>query len=81
MVADYYRVRSNLIGRIANLIREQAEEVQIRPSIEISPDPKDDPFCLCAEQGRADFNVALNPKDFAGSRLKAKVISPSFFPV
>ena len=44
------RVRSGLIGRVVNLIRERAEEVKVRPSIEIQPDPKDDPFCLCAEQ-------------------------------
>ena len=49
------RVRSYLIGRVINLIGERAEEVKVRSSIEISHDPKDDPFCLCAEQGRADF--------------------------
>ena len=43
------RVRPNLIGKVINLIRERAEEVRVRSSAEISPDPKDDPFCLCAE--------------------------------
>ena len=43
---------------------------------EISPDPKDDPFCLCSEEGNADFIVTLNPKDFPQERLRAKVISP-----
>ena len=70
------RVRSHLIGRVVNLIRERADEVTIRPSIEISPDPGDDPFCLCAEQGRADFIVTLNPKDFPQDRLKAVVVLP-----
>jgi hypothetical protein len=43
---------------------------------EISPDPKDDPFCLCAEQGEADFIFTLNTKDFPQERLTAKVVQP-----
>lgn len=70
------RVRPNLIGKVINLIRERAEEAQVRSWTEISPDPKDDPFCLCSEQGKASFVVTLNPKDFPEDRLKAKVISP-----
>lgn len=73
------RVRSNLVGRVVNLIRERAEEVEVRSSVEISPDPKDDPFCLCAEQGKADFVVTLNRKDFPQERLKTKVVSPGQF--
>jgi predicted nucleic acid-binding protein len=73
------RVRPSLIGRVVNLIREWAEQVKVRSSIEISPDPKDDPFCFCAEHGRADFIVTLNPKDFPEDRLSAKVIPPSEF--
>lgn len=72
------RVRSNLIGRVINLIRERAEEVKARGSIEISPDPKDEPFCFCAEEGRADFIVTLNPEDFPQDRLKARVVLPKF---
>jgi predicted nucleic acid-binding protein len=34
------RVRPNLIGRVVNLIRERAEEVKGRSSVEISPDPR-----------------------------------------
>jgi hypothetical protein len=45
-------------------------------SFESSPDPKDDPFFLCSEEGNADFIVNLNPKDFPQERLRAKVISP-----
>jgi putative PIN family toxin of toxin-antitoxin system len=74
------RVRSHLIGRVVNLIRERAEEVRIRCAVEISPDPEDDPFCLCAEQGKADFLVTLNPKDFPQDRLKAIVVSPDQLP-
>jgi predicted nucleic acid-binding protein len=73
------RVRSNLIGRVINLIRERAEEIKVRSLVEISPDPKDDPFCLCSEQGKADFIVTLNPKDFPEDRLKAKVLPPGRF--
>jgi len=73
------RVRPNLIGKVVNLICERAEEVKVRSSMEISPDPKDDPFCLCAEQAKADFIVTLNPKDFPEDRLSAKVVTPSQF--
>ena len=73
------RVRPNLIGNVINLIRERAEEIEVRSSVELSPDPKDDPFCLCAEQGQADYIVTLNPSDFLQHRLKAKVVSPSRF--
>ncbi|MHB8540929.1 MAG: PIN domain-containing protein [Candidatus Acidiferrales bacterium] len=34
------RVRPNLIGRVVNLIRERAEEIQVRPSIESRLTPK-----------------------------------------
>ncbi len=69
-------VRSNLIGTVVNLIRERAEHVAVRGSVQISPDPKDDPFCLCSEEGNADFIVTLNLKDFPQDRLKAKIVSP-----
>jgi uncharacterized protein len=72
-------VRRNLIGKVINLIRERAEEVKVRSSAEISPDPKDDAFCLCAESGKADFVITLNPKDFPQARLKTRVILPSEF--
>jgi predicted nucleic acid-binding protein len=70
------RVRPNLIGKVINLIRERAEGVKVRASAEISPDPKDDTFCLCAESGNADFVVTLNPKDFPQARLKTRVLLP-----
>jgi predicted nucleic acid-binding protein len=73
------RVRSHLIGKVINLIRERAEEVKVRSSIEVSPDPKDDPFCLCSEQGKADFILTLNPKDFPENRLNTKVVHPGLF--
>jgi predicted nucleic acid-binding protein len=73
------RVHPNLIGNVINLIRERAEEINVRSSFELSPDPKDDPFCLCAEQGRADYIVTLNPRDFPQHRLRAKVVSPGRF--
>lgn len=69
-------VQSAAIGTFINLIRERGESVGIRSSAEISPDPKDDPFCICAEDGSADFIFTLNPKDFPQSRLKARVIQP-----
>jgi predicted nucleic acid-binding protein len=71
------RVRPNLIGKVVNLIRERAEEVKVQVSAQISPDPKDDPFCLCAESGKADFLVTLNTKDFPQVRLRTKVVLPT----
>ena len=73
-------VRTALIGAVVNLIRERAELVRVHTSVEISPDPEDDPFCLCGEEGHADFIVTLNPKDFPQERLKARIISPAAMP-
>ena len=78
-VLERLGVRPNRIGTPINLIRERAEWVKVRSSAEISPDPKDDAFCLCAESGNADFIVTLNPKDFPESRLKSKVLLPIEF--
>jgi putative PIN family toxin of toxin-antitoxin system len=72
-------VRSALIGQIINLIRERAEVVRVATQKEISPDPKDNCFCNCAHQVRAEFIVTLNPRDFPQDRLKAKVLSPTDF--
>jgi predicted nucleic acid-binding protein len=69
-------VRRALIGKIVNLLREQAELVPSSLLPNISPDPGDDPFCGCVEAGRADFIVTLNPKDFPQSLLSAHVIKP-----
>ena len=44
---------------------------------DVSPDPNDNVFCACAEQGRAAFIATLNRKDFPQKKLVAKVISPS----
>ena len=70
------RVRSHLIGKVINLTRERAEEVALRSSAGISPDAGDEPFCPCAEQGRANFIVTLNPKDFPQDRLTTAVVLP-----
>jgi len=69
-------VRRSLIGKVINLLREEAEPVPASPLPNISPDPGDDPFCACAETGRADFIVTLNPRDFPQSLLSAHVIRP-----
>jgi len=73
------RVHSSLIGKVVNLIRERAGEVKIRATTQISLDAKDDPFCFCAEAGKADLIETLNPKDFPQDRLEAKVVSPRHF--
>jgi predicted nucleic acid-binding protein len=70
------RVRPQLIGRIINLLREEAEEIEVPTIDEVSPDPGDDPVCACAEHGRADFIATLNKRDFPQRRLRTKVITP-----
>ena len=52
-------VRRNLVGEVINLLREEAEFVDVRISSDASPDPDDNPFCACAEQGRATFIATL----------------------
>ncbi len=73
------RVRPNVIGKVINLIRERAEQIQTGGAVAISPDPDDDPFCFCAEKGKAAFLITLNPRDFPQKHLKAKVILPEGF--
>jgi predicted nucleic acid-binding protein len=69
-------VRPHLIGATISHIRAEAEEVPAAAGHDISPDPLDEPFCVCAETGNADFIVTLNPKDFPQHKLRAHVISP-----
>ena len=69
-------VRPQLIGRIINLLREEAEEIEVPTIDDVSPDPGDDPVCACAEHGQADFIATLNKKDFPQRRLAARVITP-----
>lgn len=69
-------VRRSTIGRIINLLSEEGEIVPRSSGASISPDPGDDPFCLCSEQGAADFLVTLNPRDFPQTLLTAHVIAP-----
>jgi hypothetical protein len=57
-------------------VRERTAKVGVQASFEISPDPKDDPFCLCSEVGNADFILALNPDHFPQERPRARVIAP-----
>ena len=69
-------VRRNLVGEIINLLREEAEFVAVRGEVDLSPDPDDNVFCACAEQGHATFIATLNRKHFAQRKLVAKVLSP-----
>jgi hypothetical protein len=71
ILLEYKRVlgrlggRRPLIGKIVNLLREEAELVPATALPNISPDPGDDPFCACTETGLAAFIVTLNPKHFS----------------
>lgn len=76
-VAQRLNVRPNVAGRLINLLREEAEEVAVAEITELSPDPGDNCFCGCAEAGRADFLVTLNPRDFPQNKLSAQVVSPA----
>jgi len=69
-------VRRHLVGAIINLLREEAEFVNIQEESDVSPDQDDNAICACAEQGGAAFIVTLNPKDFPQKKLLAKVIAP-----
>ena len=78
-VAKRLRVRPNVAGHLVNLLKEVAEEIIVEEKIEISPDPGDDCFCGCAEEGKADFLVTLNPRHFPQKKLSARVVSPAEF--
>lgn len=75
-IAMRLNVRANVARRLINLLREEAEEVQVGKIVELSPDPGDNCFCGCAEAGHADFLVTLNPRDFPEKKLSARVVSP-----
>jgi predicted nucleic acid-binding protein len=78
-VARRLSVRQGVAGRLVSLLREEAEEVIVRKTIELSPDPGDHCFCSCAEAGKAHFIVTLNLRDFPQAKLSAKVASPVQF--
>jgi predicted nucleic acid-binding protein len=70
-------VRHHLIGRVLNLLAQEAEFIDTPSAADESPDPGDAPFWACATTGRADFIVTLNPKDFPQEQLSAKIIGPA----
>jgi len=80
IVSEYKRVlarlgvRRSLIGKIVNLLREDAELVSVGKMPDISPDPGDDPFCACAETGRARTSPAplRIRRPFSGLLLSAR---------
>ncbi len=61
-------VRRNPIGQAVNLLREEAEFVDVRFATDVSPDPGDNPFCACAEQGRATFLATLTKSQGLSSK-------------
>lgn len=72
-----HNVRRELIGRIINLLREEATLVTVNRTEAVSPDPEDDPICACANEGAADFIVTLNRRHFPQEKLKARVVAPA----
>jgi predicted nucleic acid-binding protein len=71
-VMERLHVRPRTIGTVMNLIREQAEEIAPGRSARVSPDPNDDPFCACAQAGRADFILTAQPKGFPSGAPDSK---------
>jgi hypothetical protein len=65
-----------IIGRVINFLSDEGEFVPVSSVLGISPDPGDDPFCICSEEGGADFILTLNPRDFPQQLLHAHVIAP-----
>lgn len=63
-VARRLKVRPSVAGYLINLLSEEAEEVAVESVFEISPDPGDNAFCACAQEGRADFLVPLIQRTF-----------------
>ncbi len=61
-------VRRNLVGEIINLLREEAEVVMVRSERDVSPDPDDNAFCACAEEGHAAFNRHFERKTFSSEQ-------------
>jgi len=81
VLEDYVEVltRLNVRGaaKIARLICEEAEYVQVTRRISGLPHEEDAHFAECAQSGRADFLVTLNKKHFPQDRLRARVIAPT----
>jgi predicted nucleic acid-binding protein len=75
-VLQRLNVRRETVGSLINLLRDNAETLTPRLRRGFSPDPGDDVFCACAEEGSADFIVTLNPRDFPQGALTAKVLAP-----
>jgi predicted nucleic acid-binding protein len=71
------RVRPAVIGRVVNLLREEAEWIEPRRTVEADTDPDDSAFWTCADAADADFVVTLNRRDFPQARLRARVIGPA----
>jgi predicted nucleic acid-binding protein len=75
-VLSRLHVRRSVVGALINLLREEAELVEVQSTGGLSPEPGDEPFFACAEAGGAAFIVTLNPSDFPQRKLRAKVIGP-----
>jgi hypothetical protein len=55
-----------LWAKIVNLLREEAEFVDVQGESDISPDPDDNVFCACAEDGADQTDCpSTGPVSFA----------------
>jgi len=50
-------VQRSLVATVINPLREEAGFVNVHSGRDVSPDPSDNPFCNCAEQGKQISSV------------------------
>ena len=72
-------VPHSAVGRLINVLRRNAIEVDATESGTYSPDPKDDPFYHCALAADADCIVTDNLSDFPplADRKRPVIVTPT----
>ena len=67
------------IAATLQAIRERSFWVKCTETIRVCVDPDDDIFLECAQAARATYMVTGNTKDFPGSWLGTKIVTPRRF--
>jgi len=86
-VSRYPRVRAFLkpaeVGALVNGLRHQATVLQNIPSIDLSPDPNDNPILATAIAGRVDYLVTGDKRDLLalGKVRTARILTARQFAV
>ena len=73
-------LKNEKVEDFLEFVRAYAENISdVTPKISL-PDPEDLPFLACALEGKADFLITGNKKDFPDSICRpVKVVSPAAF--